>query len=543
MLSPADFICLFSLYWLILNKKMLMRKQFLLAGLLFLSFRLPAQNEKTDNATIEKIRQEGLQRSHVMDIAFHLTDASGNRLTASPGFNRAANYARQQLTEWGLTDATLDPWGDFGKGWELKRSYIAMTAPYYKPLIAFPKAWCDGTKGPQSAQVLLISATDSAGLDKYKGQLAGKILIPEVNNVYQQSFKADASRYTDSELDSMSKAVIRPADTAEMRRRREQFMRGGNLSMINALKSMAAREGAVAILSQTARGHDGTIFVQGGGPYQLTSPANFPDVVLALEDYMTIVRLLKAGTPVTLDADVQTKFYTDDIKGYNVIAEIKGTDKKLKDEVVMLGGHLDSWHSAMGATDNAAGCTVMMEAVRILKILGIQPRRTIRIALWSGEEEGLLGSRGYVKKTFADPATMQLLPAHEKFAGYFNVDNGTGRIRGVYLQGNEACRPIFTQWLQPFHDLGATTVTIGNTGGTDHLSFDAVGLPGFQFIQDEIEYSTRTHHTNMDSYDHLREDDLKQIATIVAAFVYNAAQRDEKLPRKPLPQPRGTGRF
>ena len=518
-----------------------MRKHFVLAGLLFLSIHLLAQEEKVDMATIGKIRQEGLQHSQVMDIAFHLTDASGNRLTSSPGFFRAANYAKQQLTQWGLTGAAIDPWGDFGKGWELQKSYVAMTAPYYKPLIAYPKAWCNGTDGQKSASVLLISAKDSAGLDKYKGQLAGKILIPDVDEVYQQSFKADANRYTDEQLDSMSKVVMRPIDTAEMRRRRAQFNRGA-MAMLNTLKAMALQEGAVAILSESPRGHDGTIFVQGGGSYQASAPANFLDIVLALEDYMTIVRMLKAGMPVTLDADVKTKFYTDDTKGYNVVAEIKGTDKKLKDEVVMLGGHLDSWHSATGATDNAAGCTVMMEAIRILRTLGIQPRRTIRIALWSGEEEGLLGSRGYVKKTFADPATMQLLPAHEKFAGYFNIDNGTGKVRGIYLQGNEACRPIFTKWLEPFHDLGATTVTISNTGGTDHQSFDAVGLPGFQFIQDEIEYNTRTHHTNMDSYSHLREDDLKQIATIVAAFVYNTAQRDEKLPRKPLPEPRPAGR-
>jgi carboxypeptidase Q len=509
---------------------------------LFLSSSLLAQNEKIDNATIQKIRQEGLQNSHVMDIAFHLTDASGDRLTASPGFIRAANWAKQQLTQWGLVNAALDPWGDFGKGWELQHSYIALSSPYYKPLIAFPKAWCGGTNGPQSASVLLITATDSAGLDQFKGKLAGKILITDVTQTYQQSFKSDATRYTDEQLDSMSKVVIKPVDTAELRRRREAFQRGGGQRFINALKKMATDEGAIAILSQTARGHDGTLFVQGGGSYQPNAPANFLDVVIAMEDYMTIIRLLKAGTPVTLETDVKTKFYTDDIKGYNVIAEIKGTDPKLKDEIVMLGGHLDSWHSATGATDNAAGCTVMMEVVRILKTLGVKPRRTIRIALWSGEEEGLLGSRGYVKKTFADPATMQLLPPHEKLSGYFNIDNGTGKVRGIYLQGNEACRPIFTQWLEPFHDLGAATVTISNTGGTDHQSFDAVGLPGFQFIQDEIEYSTRTHHTNMDSYDHLREDDLKQIATIVAAFVYNTAQRDEKLPRKPLPAARGTGR-
>ncbi len=510
-------------------------------GLLFLVAFTHAQDEKIDLATIQKIREEGLQHSHVMDIAFHLTDASGNRLTASPGFNRAANWAKQQLTNWGLVNSALDPWGEFGKGWELERSYVALTAPYYKPLIAYPKAWCDGTNGPKSASVLLISATDSAGLDRYKGQMAGKILIPEVSEVYQQSFKPDANRYTDVQLDSMSKLEMKPVDTAELRRRRAGFNRGA-LAFLNALRNEALKEGAVAILSESPRGHDGTIFVQGGGAYRADAPANFLDIVLALEDYTTIVRLLKAGTPVTVDADVKTKFYTDDTKGYNVIAEIKGTDKKLRDEVVMLGGHLDSWHSATGATDNAAGCTVMMEAIRILKTLGIQPRRTIRIALWSGEEEGLLGSRGYVKKTFADPTTMQLLPEHQKFAGYFNIDNGTGKVRGIYLQGNEACRSIFTQWLQPFHDLGATTVTISNTGGTDHQSFDAVGLPAFQFIQDEIEYNTRTHHTNMDSYEHLREDDLKQIATIVAAFVYNTAQRDEKLPRKPLPEPRPAGR-
>jgi carboxypeptidase Q len=305
---------------------------------------------------------------------------------------------------------------------------------------------------------------------------------------------------------------------------------------------MAKKEGAVAILSTGAKNHDGTLFTQGGGGYKGSDPANFLDIVLGIEDYNTILRLSKAGMPVNMDVDVKTKFQTKDLQGYNVIAEIPGTDPLLKDEVVMIGGHLDSWHTGTGATDNAAGCSVMMEAIRILKTLGIQNKRTIRIGLWSGEEEGLLGSRGYVKKTFGDPATMELLPAQQRFSSYFNIDNGTGKIRGIYLQGNEACRSIFTQWLEPFHDLGAKTVTISNTGGTDHLSFDAVGLPGFQFIQDEIEYNNRTHHSNMDVYDHLVPDDLKQIATIVAAFVYDAAQRDQKLPRKALPQPRNAGR-
>jgi carboxypeptidase Q len=528
----------------ILKKKLHMSARYLLFACLLLSVppTLNAQDDKPDAAVMTRIREEGLQHSRVMEIAFHLTDASGNRLTASPGYDRAANYAKQQLEQWGLSNAALDPWGDFGKGWELQKSYLALSAPYYKPIIAYPKAWCAGTNGPVTSSVLLVSAKDSAALDAYNGKLAGKIVIMEQDEAYKQSFKPDATRYTDEQLDSLSHAVMRPVDTAAARRRREQFQRqGGGQRVLNTLKAMAKREGAVAILSMSIRGHDGTLFVQGGGAYQADAPENFLDIVVSMEDYMTIVRLLKAGIPVTLDVDVKTKFYKDDTKGYNVIAEIKGTDKKLRDEVVMLGAHLDSWQGATGATDNGAGSAVMLEAIRILKTLGLQPKRTIRIGLWSGEEEGLLGSRGYVKKTFADPATMQLLPAHEKFSSYFNLDNGTGKIRGIYLQGNEACRNIFTQWLQPFQDLGASAVTINNTGGTDHLSFDAVGLPGFQFIQDEIEYSTRTHHTNMDSYDHLSEEDLKQAATIVAAFVYDAAQRDEKLPRKELPKPRPPG--
>ncbi|RYF90908.1 MAG: M20/M25/M40 family metallo-hydrolase, partial [Chitinophagaceae bacterium] len=282
-----------------------------------------------------------------------------------------------------------------------------------------------------------------------------------------------------------------------------------------------------------------TLFVQGGGAYGANDPENFPDMMIAFEDYMSLVRLSDAGIPVKLDIETQTEFFTKDVKGYNVVAEIKGTDPKLKEEIVMLGGHLDSWQGSTGATDNAAGCAVMMEAVRIIQQSGLKPRRTIRIALWGGEEQGLHGSRNYVKNHFADPVTMQLKPDHSKVSAYYNIDNGTGKVRGIYLQGNEGVRDIFTQWLKPFHDLGATTVTISNTGGTDHQAFDAVGIPGFQFIQDEIEYDTRTHHTNMDSYDHLQAADLKQIATIVASFVYNSANLDEKLPRKALPAARG----
>lgn len=515
---------------------------------LFITVSLFAQ-EKLDLDAIGKIKEEGTKNSKVMDIAFQLTDVNGPRLAGSPGYNKAANWAKSELSKWGLENAALEPWGEFGKGWELQKSYVAMTAPYYKPMIAYPKTWTKGTKGLQNAEVALVEAKDSVELEKYKGKLKGKVIILYRTDTLKQTFTADARRYTDEDLEKMANAKPQqprgqnqPADTAQQRRMREfQRSRGGANLIANRVKELAEKEGAVAILSMSPRGHDGTLFVQGGGVYTAGAPENFLDVMITMEDYMSICRLAKAGIPVKLDVDVKTTFNEKDTKGYNVVAEIKGTDPVLKDEIVMLGGHLDSWQAATGATDNAAGCAVMMEAVRIIKSLGVKPRRTIRIALWGGEEQGLLGSRGYVKNHFADPATMELKPEHAKFSSYFNIDNGTGKVRGIYLQGNEKVKDIFTQWLTPFHEMGAKTVTISNTGGTDHGSFDAVGLPGFQFIQDPIEYDTRTHHTNMDSYDHLIADDLKQISVIVASFVYNAAMRDEKLPRKELPQARGTG--
>jgi Zn-dependent M28 family amino/carboxypeptidase len=302
------------------------------------------------------------------------------------------------------------------------------------------------------------------------------------------------------------------------------------------MNELISKEKPALILTMSANGNDGTIFVSSGGQYAKDAEVAPASVVLSSDDYLRIQRLIESGVPVTVEAEVKTKFYNDDLKGYNVVAEIPGTDPSLKEELVMLVGHLDSWHAATGATDNAAGCSVMLEAVRILKTIGYQPRRTIRIALWSGEEEGLYGSRNYVKNHFADTAKTSTTQNNAKVSAYYNLDNGTGKIRGVYLQGNKDAGPIFAKWLEPFKDLGAGTITISNTGGTDHLAFDGVGIPGFQFIQDQIEYNTRTHHTNMDTYDHLVPDDLKQAATIVAAFVYNTAQRDQKIPRKPMPQ-------
>ena len=491
-----------------------------------------AQNET------EKIKQEGLKNSQVMNIAFHLTDESGPRLTNSPGFLRAANWAKDELTRMGLVNATLEPWGDFGKGWEQTRCYVAMTAPYYVPMIAIPRAWTGSTPGKKmiNSDVILIKAKDSAELyQKYAGTLKGKIVMLYSRDTLKPSFEPDGVRFSQEALDKMANA--KPDTTRRvLTGRRPQGLAA------RLWENFCKNEKPALVLSMNSLGNDGTLFVQNGSSPSKDSSRYFAWVMLSSDDYLRVQRLVEAGQKVEMEADVKTKFYNNDIKGYNVIAEIPGTDPVLKNEIVMLGGHLDSWQGATGATDNAAGCAVMMEAVRIIKALGLQPKRTIRIALWSGEEQGLLGSRAYVRNHFADPADMVLKPEHGNVSAYYNLDNGTGRIRGIYLQGNAAAGAIFAKWLEPFYELDAKTITINNTGGTDHLAFDGVGIPGFQFIQDEIEYDTRTHHTNMDTYDHLVPEDLKQAATIVASFVYNTAQRDEKIPRKELPKPRSGGR-
>jgi len=501
---------------------------------------------QTDEAALSKIKNEGLNNSKVMDIAFHLTDVSGPRLTNSPGYFRAANWAKDELTKIGLVNATLEPWGDFGVGWEQTRCYLAITAPYYTPIVAIPRAWTGSTPGKKimDGDVIVINAKDSAELyQNYSGKIKGKIVMFYSADTLHPSFTPDGSRYADSILEKMANA--KPPEP------RGQGQGGRNFNMTPEMRQRQAlarqmgdfynKEKPALVLSLNPRGSEGTLFVQNGGSYVKDAENNYAWVMLSSDDYLRIQRLVMAGQKVTMEADVKTKFYPDDIKGYNVVAEIPGTDPVLKDEIVMLGGHLDSWHGATGATDNAAGSAVMMEVVRILKATGLQPKRTIRIALWSGEEEGLFGSRNYVKNHFADPTDMVLKPEHSKISAYYNLDNGTGKIRGIYLQGNEAARAIFQEWLKPFADMGASTVTISNTGGTDHQSFDGVGIPGFQFIQDAIEYETRTHHTNMDTYDHLSPADLKQAATIVASFVYNTAQRPEKIPRKELPKPRPAG--
>jgi hypothetical protein len=519
-----------------------MRKLLLAIFALLLLQSLSMAQDTNDLDMIGRIRKEGTDNSKVMYIAEHLTDISGPRLTGSPGFMRAANWAKDQLTQWGLSNAQLEPWGEFGKGWEQERCYVAMTAPYYQPIVAIPRAWTKGTPGKKElkGEVMLIRALDTTDLLKYADQLKGRIVMVYSPAVMKPSFEPDGARYADSSLEKMQNAELRPPQQRQQQAQQSpQFTR---MMLQRRISQMILKENPALILTMSAIGNDGTVFVASGGQYNKDSVEAPASVMLSSDDFLKLQRLIESGVKVEIEADVKTKFFTDDYKGYNVIAEIPGTDPSLKEELVMLGGHLDSWHGATGATDNAAGCSVMMEAIRILQALHVNPRRTIRIALWSGEEEGLFGSRNYVKNHFADPADMKLKPEHGKVSAYYNLDNGTGKIRGIYLQGNDLTRPIFTKWFEPFGDMGAKTITINNTGGTDHLSFVDVGIPGFQFIQDPIEYDTRTHHSNMDTYDHLVPEDLRQAAIIVATFVYNTAQRDEKLPRKELPAARGARR-
>jgi carboxypeptidase Q len=491
-----------------------------------------------DAATLQKIRDEGLNHSKLMETAFYLTDVSGPRLAGSPGLKRAQDWAVNQLKTWGMVNAQREPWGKFGKGWEVQKNYAAITVPYYHAIIAIPKAWTPGTNGEIKSDVVLVKIDTTADFDKYKGKLAGKIVIFDSQMKMADGTKPDLTRYTDEDLDKMEKATYQaPGQRRPQNPQMSAFMRLRALR--TAINTFLQQENVALVLSQ-ARGTDGTVFTTNGASYADTAKAVAPELETSGEDYTRILRLVKAGVKVEMEASIKTQFFTDDLQGYDVVGEIPGTDKKLKDQLVIIGGHLDSWHAATGATDNGAGSAVMLEAMRILKSVGFKPRRTIRICLWSSEEQGLWGSRYYVLNHFGDPKTMQLKPEQAKVSAYYNLDNGTGKIRGIYLQGDSAARDIFKPWLQQFKDLGAGTVTISNTGGTDHLSFDAVGIPGFQFIQDPMDYGARTHHSNQDTYDRLSEDDLKQAATIVATFVYNTCQRDAMIPRVELPKAQGT---
>jgi hypothetical protein len=506
--------------------------------------------EKVELETITRIRYEGFHNSKIMELASGLMDSIGERLTGSPNMKRANDWTRDKLTEMGLSNAHLEAWGPFGRGWANQYVNARMTSPDITPLIVYAKAWTPGTNGVVTGKCIRANIEDRKDFEKYRGKLAGMIVIfgpdAEVKPIVEPPYK----RLADDDLAKIGEYQIPgerpPFRLAEMLRRRQ---------FIKDLNQFFADEKVLAVIDHS-RGTSGggTVFVQSGGSYKPGETTTIPQLTMASEQWNRIARLLDQKKDVAVELNVANAFYDDDPMQYDTIAEIPGTDRK--DEVVMLGAHLDSWHAGTGATDNGAGSVVMMEAVRILKALDIKPRRTIRIGLWSGEEEGLLGSQGYVEQHFGSRPPMEdpnmkgmptllrreagpvsVKPEQAKISAYFNVDNGTGKIRGVYLQENEAVAPIFESWMKPFKDLGMTTLTMRNTGGTDHLSFDAVGIPGFQFIQDPIEYETRTHHSNMDVYDRLQPDDLKQMAVIVASFVYETAMRDQMMPRKPIEKP------
>ena len=489
--------------------------------------------EKIDYDALNKIKEEGLKNSKMEEIAFYLTDYSGPRLTNSPGLKTASEWAVAKMQEWGMENAKIEPWGEFGKGWHVEKSYVAMTKPYYMPFIAVPKAWTNGTNGLVKGEVVVIDIKSEDDFSKYEGKLKGKIILNPSDYDATASFEAEGFRYTESELKELEKLPSSsgrrgnwtPERIAEYRKMRA--LRGKVSEFLAGQKT--------ALIITANRGKHGTVFTSNGASYKADATPAMAEYEMIPEHANMMARLIENGVKVELEAEIKTVFQDDDLTGYNVVAEIPGSDPKLKEQVVMLGGHLDSWHGSTGATDNASGCAVMMEAVTIIQTLDLKPKRTIRIALWSGEEQGIHGSRNYVKNHFGDSETMSLKPEHANLSAYYNIDNGTGRIRGVYLQGNQAARPVFSDWFEAMSDIIETpTITIRDTGGTDHLGFDKIGLPGFQFIQDKIEYSTRTHHTNMDNYDRLEMDDLKQMATVIATIVYHTAQRDELMPREPV---------
>jgi carboxypeptidase Q len=522
--------------------------------------------EKLDLAMYQRIRDEGLNHSHVMEFGTALADGIGPRLTGSPNAKKANEWTRDTLTKIGLENAHLEDWGEFGLGWQQLNTWARMTTPDTAVLIVQATPWSPSTAGAVTGDVVYVSIQSEADFDKYKGKLAGKVVLFGAMREVPPVDKALFSRYTDAELAEIASFPVSAGGggglTPEMQARlRERMQR---FQLIDKIAQFFADEKAAAVIepsrdASNGGGSGGTFFDDNGAtlgrtPYHADTRVNVPVVVAAIESYGRLYRLTQAKAPVSVEINVETKFTGEHEHGFDTVAEIPGTDPALKEQVVMVGGHLDSWIAGTGATDNGAGTIVAMEAVRILKALGVKPRRTIRIALWTGEEEGIFGSRGYCVQHFGSAklsdapdqkqlpdfmrravGPLELKPEQKLISAYFNVDNGSGKIRGIYTQGNAMIAPIFAQWIEPLKDLGVTTITNRNTGGTDHLSFDAVGIPGFQYIQDELDYETRTHHSNQDTYERLQPADLKQIATVEAIFLYNAAQRDQMLPRKPLP--------
>ncbi len=492
--------------------------------LLLVVMPVSSQDAAIDLNMVYKIRQEGQRNSDIETLAYIMTDLAGPRLTGSLGLDRANEIAKAKLTEYGFSNVRIEVAGDFSRGgWDYTKAYAAMTAPYYNNFSVTPVAWTSGTAGLIKGEVMLVDIKKLEDIEQYRGKLKGKIIMAPASSQYEVSFEPLATRYTDEELEQLAMA-----DESGRSSRR----------MMSDYMAMREMRGKIAefllgedILMNISQGSAFNIPRSSGSNYDGKSKQPVTEINIPLEPYQKMERLLRKGEKVEVEAEIKADF-TPGKKVYNVIAEIPGTDPKLKDQVVLLGAHIDSWHGGTGAADNASGCIVMMEALRILKALDAKPRRTIRIALWGGEEQGMYGSRGYVSNYLFDREKNEKKPGFDKFSVYFNMDNGTGRYRGIYLQENNVVRPLFEKWMEPMKDMGFNTITIRNTGGTDHQSFDGAGLPGFQFIQDEIEYD-RGYHTLADTWERLLLPDLRHNAIITAWLAWNAAMDDQLVPRKP----------
>ncbi len=540
-----------------------------LSVLLLCSLALGAQDDAKTLEIIHKIKTEAFDNSQVMDTLSYLSDVYGPRLTASAEFNEAAQWTLNRLKSYGLSDVKEEAWGPFGRSWSIESYTLDMLSPRYSHLVAAPLAWSAPTNGVVKGEVMLaplpgreynpkkLADQIQEFETKWKGKLQGKIVLVTAPKPSAPRTKPNFERYTDAELGDLSKA---PApmlktkvdwDNLEVPDDREgqmKFFMSLSEAQIdefidkldglrNKLSQFLHDEGVVAVIRTDPRAHDGLNFAEAAGPEKAKSPLAPATFIVDEEQYSRMTRILEKKIPVVVSAELKVKYSDQDQMGQNIVAEIPGTAKA--DEIVMIGAHFDSWHTGTGATDNGAGSAVMIEVMRILKTLNLPMKRTVRLGLWSGEEQGLFGSKAYVTAHFADSKTMELKPEHAKLDAYLNLDNGSGKIRGVYLQGNDAARPIFQQIIGPFHDMGVTTLTLQNTGGTDHLSFDAVGLPGFQFIQDSLDYMSTTHHSNMDTYSHAVSEDLMQASAVIATAVYEIANREERFPRKPLPPAEG----
>ena len=513
------------------------------------------QPDKADTAMVNRIWEEGINNSQIMSTLSYLTDVIGPRIPNSPAMRKAYDWAVAKFKANGMDNVAVEPSGEFGPGWQNEYCSVHLLAPAYQPVLAYPVPWTMSTKGKITGQPVMAVIGSRADMEKYRGKLKGAIVFTQPPRKTQPSFAPAARRYSDADLKRLTETPI------PIRPKGDQAGTSNELKYEELVQFFRAEDVGVLVETSSGRSDYGTVHVDAYRAMGLDHliPNQSPRIVMAAEPYARICRIMDFKVPVTLEVEVRNGFYDQDLQGYNVVAEIPGTDKK--DELVMLGGHFDSWAAGTGAVDDGAGCAVVMEALRILKAIGARPRRTIRGALWLGEEEGFYGSRGYVYKHFGDTDMKSLekldlaafeenwrnplgdskrliaKPDYDKISGYFNYDNGSGRIRGIYLQENFQVKPIFEEWMKPLRDLGVTTIALQPTEGTDHLPFDYIGIPGFQFIQDPLDYFPNLHHTNQDLFDHCVEEDLVQSAIVMAAFVYQTAMRDERLPRKPFPLP------